>query len=174
LLGFSRTELRAWLKARGESWIEDPMNDDPHFDRIKLRRLAPALAEAGLTPARIALAATHLASGSDLLLGLARALEDRVSRRLPDGILVDGDALGAAPRELGLRALAALLQACSGAAYRPRFESLERLFDHLVTGTLGGGMTLSGCRIGPAPAAMRLFGARTLKLTREKPRKSPI
>ena len=29
-------------------------------------------------------------------------------------------------------------------------------------------------RIGPAPAAERLFGPRTLKLTREKPRKGPI
>jgi len=93
---------------------------------------------------------------------------------VPDGFLIDGDALGGAPRELGLRVLARLLQKCSGAAYRPRFESLERLFDRLVCGTLGGAMTLSGCRIGPAPAAQRLFGPRTLKLTREKPRKSLI
>jgi len=174
LLGFSRAELRAWLTARRESWVEDPMNDDPRFDRIKLRRLGPALAEAGLTPARIALAAGHMAAARDLMEGLTEALLDRIASPDRDGILIDGGALGAAPRALGLRALAALLQAASGAAYRPRFESLERLFDRLAAQSLGGGMTLSGCRIGPAPARERLFGAQTLKLTREKPRKSPI
>lgn len=174
LLGFGRAELRAWAKARKLDWLEDPMNADPRFDRVKMRQLAPALAEAGLTPARIALAATHLASGRDLLVDLALALEDRVSRAVAGGILLDQEALGDVPRELGLRVLASLLQAVSGAPYRPRFESLERLFDRLVTATLGGGATLSGCRIGPAPARERIFGPATLKIGPEKPRKGSV
>jgi tRNA(Ile)-lysidine synthase len=174
LLTFGRGELRAWLKALGEDWLDDPMNNDPRFDRVKMRKLAPALAGVGLTPARIALAATHLASGRDLLAGLAMALQDRISRRVPGGLLVDQDGLGGAPRELGLRVLAALLQNVSGAPYRPRFESLERLFGRLITANLGGGATLGGCRIGPAPAKERVFGPLTLKITREKPRKSSV
>lgn len=174
LLGFSRAQLRAWAKARKLAWLEDPMNEDPRFDRVKMRRLAPALAEVGLTPARIALAAAHLASGRDLLVGLALALEQRVSRPDQGGVLLDQRALGDAPRELGLRVLAALLQAVSGAPYRPRFEALERLFDRLVTGTLGGGATLSGCRIGPAPAKERIFGPATLKITAERLRKGSV
>ena len=174
LLGFSRAQLRAWAKARKLAWLEDPMNEDPRFDRVKMRRLAPALAEVGLTPARIALAAAHLASGRDLLVGLALALEQMVSRPAEGGVLLDQEALGDAPRELGLRVLAALLQAVSGAPYRPRFEALERLFDRLVTGTLGGGATLSGCRIGPAPAKERIFGPATLKITAERLRKGSV
>jgi tRNA(Ile)-lysidine synthase len=174
LLDFSRAELRGFLSASGEAWLEDPMNDDPRFDRVRMRKAAPALAEAGLSPGRIALAARHIASGRDLLAGLAMALQERVSRAVKGGILVDQDALGGAPRELGLRVLAALLQAISGAPYRPRFESLERLFDRLAGTSLGGGATLGGCRIGPAPAKERLFGAQTLKITRESGRKGSV
>ncbi|HJR55965.1 MAG TPA: tRNA lysidine(34) synthetase TilS [Rhizomicrobium sp.] len=173
LLGTPRADLRAYLAALGEDWIDDPMNDDPRFDRVKMRKLAPALAEVGLTPARIALAATHLASARDLLEGLTLILLDRASRSVAGGVLIDTVALGGAPRELGLRALAALLQQVSGVPYRPRFDALQRLFDRFVTGGLGGGATLSGCVLRPAPAGERVFGPATLKLTPEKARKNP-
>ena len=68
-------------------------------------------------------------------------------------VLLDPAALAAAPREVGLRALAAVLMAVGGQAYRPRFESLERLFDRIAGRALGGGATLHGCQIRPAPAA---------------------
>ena len=55
LLEFSRAELRVWLTANGHAWLEDPMNDDPGFDRVKMRRvLCPVLEDAGLSAARIA------------------------------------------------------------------------------------------------------------------------
>jgi tRNA(Ile)-lysidine synthase len=173
LLTLSRAELRAHLAALGEDWSDDPMNDDPRFDRVRMRKLAPAFAEVGLTPARIALAANHLASARDLLEGLTQMLLRGATRAAAGGVLLDAAALAGAPRELGLRALAALLQQVSGAPYRPRFESLQRLFDRLAGGSLGGGATLSGCRLGPAPAGERAFGPATLKLTPEKPRKNP-
>jgi tRNA(Ile)-lysidine synthase len=177
LLSVGRAELRDYLSALGEDWIEDPMNDDPRFDRVRLRKLAPALAEAGLTPARIALAASHMAEARLALETVTAAVIERAVRSAPPGsrqpgLLLDPLALAAAPREISLRALAALLGIVSGAQYRPRFASLERLHAGITAGTLGGGMTLSGCRIGPAPAAERLFGPQTLKLSREKPRKS--
>ena len=109
-----------------------------------------------------------------VLVGRAGALEQRGSRPDQGGVLLGQRALGDAPRELGLRVLAALLRAVSGAPYRPRFEALERLFDRLVTGTLGGGATLSGCRIGPAPAKERIFGPATLKITAERLRKGSV
>jgi tRNA(Ile)-lysidine synthase len=179
LLSLGRAELRNYLAALGEEWIEDPMNDDPRFDRVRLRKLAPALAEAGLTPARIALAASHMAEARLALETVTAAVIERAvcsappgSR--PPGLLLDPVALVAAPREISLRALAALLGIVSGAQYRPRFTALERLHARLAKDELGGGATLSGCRIGPAPAGERLFGPRTLKLSREKPRKSQI
>jgi tRNA(Ile)-lysidine synthase len=175
LLTLSREELRAYLAALGEDWVEDPMNEDLRFDRVRMRKLAPALAEAGLTPRRIALAAAHMADAREALELVTAAVLERACRPAPagQGVLIDPAALAAAPRELGLRALAALLQTVSGAAYRPRFTALERLYGRVAGGSLGGGATLSGCRLAPAPAGERAFGPATLKLTAEKPRKKP-
>jgi len=38
LLGVRRAEIRAWLSARAERWIEDPANDDPRYARTRARQ----------------------------------------------------------------------------------------------------------------------------------------
>lgn len=47
MLGLRRGEIRAWLKDLGETWVDDPANDDPTYARARARR---ALADAS-TPA---------------------------------------------------------------------------------------------------------------------------
>jgi tRNA(Ile)-lysidine synthase len=177
LLDFTRAELRAWLTTRKLAWLEDPMNQDARFDRVKVRHLAPALAEVGLSSGRIALAARHMAAAREALELVTGAVLERAVRPTPvdsrqPGLLLDPAALAAAPRELSLRALAALLQRISGAPYRPRFAALERLHGRIATATLGGGATLCGCSLRPAPAAEQVFGPATLKIVPENPRKS--
>jgi tRNA(Ile)-lysidine synthase len=177
LLGFTRAELRGWLTARKLAWLEDPMNSDPRFDRVKVRRLAPALAEAGLGSGRIALAARHMAAAREALELVTGAVLERAVRPTPadsrqPGLLLDPAALAAAPRELSLRALAALLQRVSGRAYRPRFAALERLHGRIAAATLGGGATLCGCSVRPAPKAEQVFGPSTLKILPESRRGS--
>jgi tRNA(Ile)-lysidine synthase len=172
LLGFSRAALRAFLKARRQTWLDDPMNSEARFARSRIRGLMPALEAAGLSPARIADAAAHLARARAALELAAEAVLTRAAR--PDGarMLIDPAALMAAPREVGLRVLAGLLMGVSGEPYRPRFEALERLFDGIATGKLGRGATLHGCRLFPAPRAAQAFGAETLVLARESSRRA--
>ncbi|HEY2009648.1 MAG TPA: tRNA lysidine(34) synthetase TilS [Rhizomicrobium sp.] len=169
LLGFSREELRAFLKDRGQAWLEDPMNEDVAFDRVKLRKARAALEEAGLSSARIAAAAGHLARARESLEAVTEAVLARAIRMGEDGILLDPKALAAAPRELGLRALAWVLMAVSGQTYRPRFDSLERLFDALTGPKARTGATLHGCQISPAPQNFAPF---TLMVRREISRKT--
>ena len=171
LLTFRRQELRDYLTLLGQSWLDDPMNQDLAFDRVKIRKARAALAEAGLSTARIAAAASHLARAREALEIVTGAVLARAMRPLRegDGVLLESAALAAAPREVGLRALAALLMAVGGQAYRPRFESLERLFDRIAGGSLKGGATLHGCQIGPAP---RNFGGPDLLVRPERPRKT--
>ena len=171
LLNISRDALRAHLTAQGQPWLEDPMNDDSAFDRVKIRKARDALADAGLTAARIAAAAAHLGRARAALEIVTDAVLERASRPVPSGFALDPTALTAAPREVALRALAALLMAVSGQPYRPRFESLERLLDRLAAGTLGGGVTLHGCHIGPAPRRAGEYRPGTLLVTPENPRK---
>jgi tRNA(Ile)-lysidine synthase len=172
LLGTGRVDLRAYLKKRRQSWLEDPMNSETRFARSRIRALMPALDAAGLSPVRIADAAAHLARARAALELATEAVLARVAR--PDGrhVALDTKALAAAPREIGLRALAALLMAVSGEAYRPRFEALERLFDRLTQSKLGNGATLHGCKLYPAPRAGQLFGPETLVLAKESSRKA--
>ena len=62
LLEIGRAELRAFLTARGTPWLEDPMNEDSRFARVRLRKALPTLEAAGVSARRIAEAARHLAA----------------------------------------------------------------------------------------------------------------
>ena len=176
LLDIPRANLRAYLKSRRQAWLEDKMNSEMRFTRTRIRAAMAALAEAGLTAPRIADAAGHLARAREGLELATVSVLARACRKEGDMLLVDPEALAAAPREIGLRALAALLSTVSGAGYRPRFESLERLFDQLAAGgvrTGWRGATLHGCRLKPAPVRHQAFGPNTLVITRESSRSSP-
>jgi tRNA(Ile)-lysidine synthase len=169
LLELPRAVLRDELKSRGQDWLEDPMNAEARFARSRMRLLLPVLAEAGLSAGRISQAAAHLARAREALELATAAVLARVCR-LEDGVvLLDPKALTAAPREIGLRTLAALLKSVSGESYRPRFEALERLFDRMGD---GGGATLHGCHVAPAPRARQVFGPKTLVITKESSRRA--
>jgi tRNA(Ile)-lysidine synthase len=170
LLGIGRDELRAYLKERDIGWLEDPMNEDPRFARVRIRRdVIPVLEGAGIATGRIAEAARHLNRAREALESQTRAfLEAHV--RFADGgaAFLDGNALRSQPREIGLRVLSAVLMRVSGRTYRPRFERLEHLYDAVMES--GPARTLSGCRVGAAGEGKRVFGAGTVEVRRERAR----
>ena len=168
LLAVERETLRDFLRGRRQAWLDDPMNDDPRFARVQIRKAWPALEAVGLSKGRIADAAAHLARARTALDAVSRAVLVRACRFDGEEALLDPTALTGAPRELGLRALATVLMAVSGTAYRPRFERLERLYDLIRLGSLGNGCTLHGCRVAPALAARALYGRGTLLVRREE------
>lgn len=172
LLNFGRDQLRAYLNSLGRSWLEDPMNQDSAFDRVKLRKARAALSEAGLTSARIAAAAAHLARARESLEIATEAVLQRAARTDGKRVLLDSCVLTAAPRELGLRGLAGILMAVGGQPYRPRFDSLERIFDQITGARLGGGATLHGCRIRPLGTKGKLLAPFDLAVEPENPRKT--
>lgn len=168
LLEISRAELRRFLEKLKKSWIEDPMNADPRFARSKLRAAWPQLEAVGLTAVRVADAVEHLGRARDALESMTGGLMERAAKFYEGGAYLDSVRLKMAPREIGLRVLAAVLSRVSGEAYRPRFASLERLFDSIRDGTLGGGATLHGCIVAPAPRTLSAFGTGTLAIEAEK------
>ena len=162
LLDVPRGRLRALLANRGIGWHDDEMNSDSRFARVRLRAAWPALEVAGLSAGRIADAANHLARARAALDHSTEMLLAAVSRFEDDHVLVDGAALAAAPREIGLRALARMLMQVSARDYRSRFERLEGLYDAICSDALAGGRTLLGCTVKPAPKRRQSFGPRTL------------
>lgn len=151
LLGLPKAMLEACLRAAGQGWVEDPSNASDAFARVRLRRLAPALAAEGLTPARLAATAARLARARAALDDMVAALAVEALALYPAGhaVLALAPWRAAAP-EAGLRCLARALMTVGGGAYTPRLERLERLHDWLSepgTGAPRGGRTLAGCRI---------------------------
>jgi tRNA(Ile)-lysidine synthase len=171
LLDIERGPLRTWLENRNEDWSEDPMNGDPRFARVRIRTAWPALAELGLSPQRIALAAQHLGRARDALEDATAEFLDAACRFEADRVLLDGTQLAAASPEIGLRALAHILSRVSGEAYRPRFERLERLYGAIREGAFKSARTLHGCRIGRASKIASIFGPFTLIVVREPVRR---
>jgi len=173
LLSVSRVRLRRFLEARGETWTEDVMNADPRFARTRLRTVWPVLEGVGLSAARIAAAAGHLARAREVLDQTTQVLLANICRVKDGRMFIDGGQLAGVPEEIGLRALSQLLMDVSGNTYRPRFERLVRLFGEIRgPGGLRHGRTLHGCRVAPAPKRDAVFGASTLAIARE-PRRAP-
>ena len=168
LLALERADVRSHLNARGHQWLEDAMNAEERFARVRVRKAWPALEGAGLSKQRLAAAAMHLARAREALESVTDAVIVRACRRWKDGVQLDRDALVSAPREIGLRALAQLLMIVSGQPYRPRFERLERLFDRLGAEGIGGGVTLHGCRVFFVPKKDGAFGGKTVAIVPER------
>jgi tRNA(Ile)-lysidine synthase len=172
LLEFGKSELRDFLRSRKIEWSDDPMNTDPKFARARLRSAWPQLEQLGLLPARIADAARHLARARAALEDVTQTYLQRGTRPAENGtVALDPLRLKMLPREVGLRAFAAVLSRVSGEEYRPRFESLERLFDSILANSLGGGATLHGCFVAPAAGGEQVFGSATITVSRESTRK---
>jgi tRNA(Ile)-lysidine synthase len=129
LLGVRRAALREWLRARGETWIEDPANADPRFARararIELQGSIPAPACADLAPD---------------LRSLVGQIGDAAALALPRDLLRQ-----AAPD--AARAFVAAAALCAaGTARPPRGERLTRLAEAL-RGDAPVIATLAGARI---------------------------
>ena len=159
LLTVPKTRLIATLRARRQEWIEDPSNENPAFARVGVRRLLSGPGTAVLSAKRIAAAARTMGR-------LRRRLDDATSNWLaryaavyPGGYVeFDLEALGAAPPEIALRALARCLLCVSGHDYGPRGDRLARLFAELRRGELDSSRTLGGCRIVPLDGKIRICG----------------
>jgi len=147
LLAVPPERLRATLRDQGVTPVEDPMNRDPAFQRVRLRAARTFLAEEGLSAERLAATAAHLARARSALETMVTATLAHAVALDPLGYArVDAAALKAVPAEVGLRAVAAILATVGGAGYPVRLEQLERLYGSLPA-DIGGGRTLGGCQL---------------------------
>ncbi|XBQ16824.1 MAG: tRNA lysidine(34) synthetase TilS [Oceanicaulis sp.] len=159
-LSLRRKTLRAFLRAEGVDWIEDPSNADPAYERVRLRRapIDPA-AEAALLTFSDAAQAVRAAEGRAAFALLGEAM------RLCDlGIAaLDRAGFAAAPRRVAIRAIEAVAAGVSGEADGPGPHA-EVLLDALLAGRAASAagvlLTASG-RLGrdPGAAAGRADGA---------------
>ena len=149
-LDLPRARLRATARAHGLDWVEDPSNLDPAFARVRLRSLAPALAEEGLDAAALCASARRLAAARAALEADCAQLLARHAVIHPQGYAELALApLAAVPPEIARRALERLLVAVGGRDYPPRGARLVRLAESLTGAESWRGRTLAGCRLDP-------------------------
>ncbi|ADO43238.1 tRNA lysidine(34) synthetase TilS [Ketogulonicigenium vulgare] len=154
-MALSRKALRDVLRAGAISWVDDPTNDDPHYQRVRLRRLLPQLAEAGIETTDITRAALHLSQVSEALdWALTAAVGDPTT---PAGeIVLPVAQYRSLPTAMRYRLLLRALDWIGGPAYPPRGPELTGL-DQALFGA--SRRTLGGC--------LFTSGARHLRITRE-------
>src|SRR5487761_753822 len=110
LLDVPPERLRATLRALGIVHVEDPMNRDPAFQRVRLRSARAFLAEEGLSAERLAATAAHLRRARMALeAAVAGTLAHAVALEPCGFATIDVAIVTTAPAEVGLRALAAIL-----------------------------------------------------------------
>lgn len=147
-LAWPKARLEATLRARGATWIEDPSNDDPRFERARLRRAMPALAEIGLDRDRLVATATAMARATAALEAMVDDLVDAAVSVHPAGFAtVLPRPYAAAAEEIRLRLLARAIVALGGADHGPRLAALTALDAELRDGATPLARTLGGVRI---------------------------
>jgi tRNA(Ile)-lysidine synthase len=155
LLGWRRAELAAIVAAAGITPVDDPSNEDPRFDRARLRQTLAA--SEWLDPGPVARSAAALAEAEDALGWMTdRLFETRVREEAGAWLLDPSDL----PPELRRRLLLAILARLNAPA-PPRGDEVTRLLTAL---DIGATATLAGvkCRGGAIwrfePAAPRRSG----------------
>jgi tRNA(Ile)-lysidine synthase len=144
LLGVGRGELRDWLRARGQDWIEDPSNEALRFDRVKARRMLEGLAPLGLDAVALAGVAGRMAEAREALALQTLEAARRLARVEAGDVVIGREGFLALPAEIRRRLLVAALVWVASAEYGPRAEPVQGLLSAIAQGRGG---TLAGCRI---------------------------
>ncbi|WP_414696165.1 tRNA lysidine(34) synthetase TilS [Phenylobacterium sp.] len=137
MLALQRDEIRAWLRERRESWIDDPANDDPASARARARAAgAPPVPGPAETP--------------------PASLAERCGFDAAGGIELPRSALRDAPAAEA-RTFVGVAAVCAGGGdRRPARDALERL-QSLLAGPAAVATTLAGARIEADDGRVRIF-----------------
>ena len=142
LLELPKEELLAYLKKQNQDFVTDPSNENMAFDRVKIRKLLPALADVGITPFRLTKTA--------MVMARARAhLEEETGLFLKDACKIYTEGYAKlehinVSEEIALRVLATLIMIVGGNEVKTRLSDLERLYTALKNPGFKGA-TLGGC-----------------------------
>jgi tRNA(Ile)-lysidine synthase len=145
LLGVTRSRLEAFLRLNGQSWLEDPSNQNQIYERVRIRRALKAAAALGLSMTKATLSAKRLGRARD-------ALEALTSDFIRSHLLVHEAGFGEiafasfldAPEEIALRTLARISPAFGGRSAPPRLSKLEAAYAKLRMRPPM--LTLGGCQ----------------------------
>lgn len=142
LLDVGRRDLRAWLTARGQTWLDDPANEDVTYARARARRYLSSPEKrsvAGEEAAKPTEGASAIAADAPSVTSPLGAAPPAPSHGGGEGYLV-------LPRHAAAAEVAAACLCAAGATTPPRGERLQRLVARLRAGETFTA-TLAGARV---------------------------
>ncbi|RCW80553.1 tRNA lysidine(34) synthetase TilS [Phyllobacterium bourgognense] len=143
LLDVSREKLRDYLRARGITWRNDPSNDNPKYERVRIRKALRLMDNRGIAGEVVVKASKR------------RALNDKVARVLPDCVTIyDGIRAEVSRADLGLQeqdvqqlVVAILMATMGGQSYLPPVENCDGVLEHIHSKRSSGRITMNRCVI---------------------------
>lgn len=151
LLEVPKARLRATLTAQGQTWIEDPSNDDARFERVRLREAREVLESLGLTPRALGRTARRLQRVQALVAEAAgQWIQNHANFNEGAFTTIELAAFSDAG-EVAVRGLQAILGRMGGDASDPELSQIETLVDTLAEAAAVNAemasTTLGGCII---------------------------
>lgn len=145
LLDVDPASLAAVVAEADLAPVHDPSNDDPAYERVRWRKLLPALAQEGLDGAALARFATRMAEADAALAQMADAA-------FAEWVNLDGFGAASLPHAsfltlgpaIGRRVLGRVLNIVGGRQKPRALGQVERLYDQLMEGGLPRAATLLG------------------------------
>ncbi|SDO69544.1 tRNA(Ile)-lysidine synthase [Filomicrobium insigne] len=151
LLEVPKARLKATLEADGQTWIEDPSNDDVRFERVRLREAREMLASLGLTSRALGRSARRLQRVQALVAEAAGQWIEANANFNEGAYATVKLAAFSDAGEVAVRGLQAILSRMGGDASDPELSQIETLVDSLAdTAAANAEMastTLGGCII---------------------------
>lgn len=144
-LGMMRQELRHYATTLKGRWVDDPTNEDPTYQRVRMRKLVSLLQDEGITPTVLTDTAQRMARARDGLTARLAEAVDSVCQETDFGqVVIDRDAFAGLDTETQLRMLTSGVCYVAASEYRPRARASERLLELLLSGRGG---TLHGAEL---------------------------
>ncbi len=154
LLDTTRAELRAYLRAAGLGWVDDPTNDDTTYARVRARATMAALVPLGISPSGVAEVTAHLREVREVLDAATYAVAEALVRFDMGDLVIDRAGLAQQPAELRRRLLAQALRWIAGAEHAPRGPALAAFGETALKGSAPA--TLHGCIALPEGEQLRI------------------
>ncbi len=127
LLGITRDALRAYLRSRGIAWRDDPSNEDPKYERVRIRKALRDEERAALL-ANIAIKTEQRMAHN---IGAVALLQKSVA--VHDGTLAEIERSAfASDRDDRRLAVGVLLAAMGGLSMLPAAELCNRAIQHIA------------------------------------------
>ncbi len=128
LLDFSKKDLLNYCKKNNVPFVNDPMNFDEKFDRVKIRKNILVLEKLGTKKDRIILAMKNLQRTQTAIDFYVSKVLNKII--LPNGTFVLTPILES-PDEISLRVLAKLIQKIGKKSYPPELMQLQKLLEKI-------------------------------------------